>query len=136
MKNILVLILMLPFVFKAQKTMESKTLTPKNEIVYENKAKQKAYTKIQGLRKQVINGTSIKTLAALYSDDPGSAKEGGLIQNIAKGMMVPAFEKVLFSLKLNQISEVFETEYGFHFIVLVAQNGSLVDCRHILIMPK
>ena len=67
---------------------------------------------------------------------PGSAKEGGLYKDIAEGVMVPEFEKAAFSLKPGEISEVFETQYGFHFVQLVSAHNGLVDIRHILIIPK
>ena len=50
--------------------------------------------------------------------------------------MVKEFESIAFSLKPGEISKVFETQYGFHFIQLVALHGALVDVRHILVMPK
>jgi peptidyl-prolyl cis-trans isomerase SurA len=78
----------------------------------------------------------MSTLARLYSDDQASAKEGGLISNVARGMMEPAFEAVAFRLKNGEISNVFETSYGYHFIELVQRKGEMVDVRHILIMPK
>jgi peptidyl-prolyl cis-trans isomerase SurA len=72
----------------------------------------------------------------LYSEDPGSAKEGGLITNVFKGQMAPEFEATAFRLKVGEISNVFETSYGYHFIQLVARKGDLLDLRHILIIPK
>lgn len=48
-------------------------------------------------------------------------------------MMVPEFEKVAFSLKPNEISEVFETEFGFHFIQLVSRKADVLTLRHVLI---
>ena len=75
-------------------------------------------------------------MARLYSEDPGSAAKGGLYNNVARGLMDPAFEAVAFRLKKGEISNVFETSYGFHFIELVQRKGDLLDLRHILIMPK
>lgn len=75
-------------------------------------------------------------MARLYSEDPGSAKDGGLITNVAKNMMDPSFEAVAFRLKKGEISNVFESMFGFHFIELVERRGELLDLRHILIMPK
>jgi peptidyl-prolyl cis-trans isomerase SurA len=78
----------------------------------------------------------MKTMARLYSEDPGSAKEGGFIPNVAKNMMDPAFEAVAFRLKKGEISTVFESSFGYHFIELVDRRGDLLDLRHILVMPK
>jgi len=99
--------------------------------------KQEAKELIESYRERVINGkSSMTTLARLYSEDPGSAAKGGLYNNVARGLMDPAFEAVAFRLKKGEISNVFETSYGFHFIELVQRKGDLLDLRHILIMPK
>jgi peptidyl-prolyl cis-trans isomerase SurA len=85
-------------------------------------------------RQRVLRGESMASLAKLYSEDPGSASNGGQYDGIVKGMMVPEFEKVAFSLvKPGDISEVFETEYGFHFIQLISRKGETLSLRHLLI---
>jgi len=99
-------------------------------------AKQIAREQLETYRKRVLNGESMSVLAALYSEDPGSAKNGGKYENVARGMMVPEFEAVAFKLKPGEVSEIFETPYGYHFIQLIARKGELVDLRHILIIPK
>lgn len=99
-------------------------------------AKQLAREQLETYRKRVLNGENMSVLAALYSEDPGSAKNGGKYENVSRGMMVPEFEAVAFKLKPGEVSEVFETAYGYHFIQLIARKGELVDLRHILIIPK
>lgn len=99
-------------------------------------AKQLAREQLESYRKRVLNGESMSVLAALYSEDPGSAKNGGKYENVARGMMVPEFEAVAFKLKPGEVSDIFETPYGYHFIQLIARKGELVDLRHILIIPK
>lgn len=84
-------------------------------------------------RQRVLRGESMSTIAKLYSEDPGSANNGGLYNNIVRGMMVPEFDKVAFSLKPNEISEVFETQFGFHFIQLISRKGETINLRHLLI---
>lgn len=101
-----------------------------------DEAKKMAREKLQGYRDRVAKGESMSVLAALYSEDPGSSKQGGRIDNVARGIMVPEFESIAFRLKNGEISEIFETPYGFHFIELIARRGELVDLRHILISPK
>ncbi len=103
---------------------------------YSAEAKNKAKAKIEGYRLRVLKGEKMKDLAALYSQDPGSAKNGGMYYGVKKGVMDPAFENVAFSLKQGQISPVFETIYGYHFIQLVQKRGDVLDLRHILIVPK
>lgn len=84
-------------------------------------------------RQRVLRGESMSSIAKLYSEDIGSAINGGLYNNIVRGMMVPEFDKVAFSLKPNEISEVFETQFGFHFIQLISRKGGTISFRHLLI---
>jgi len=103
---------------------------------YSEEAKIFAKDQCEEYRQRVIGGESMITLARLYSEDPGSAKEGGLIANVFRGQMTPEFEAVAFRLKSGEISSVFETPYGYHFMQLVARKGDLLDLRHILIIPR
>ena len=104
---------------------------------YSAEAKTEAKELLESYRQRVLSGkSSMTTMARLYSEDPGSAKDGGLITNVAKNMMDPSFEAVAFRLKKGEISNVFESMFGFHFIELVERRGELLDLRHILIMPK
>lgn len=99
-------------------------------------AKEMVRQQLEGYRQRVINGESMSVLAALYSEDPGSAKNGGRYETVMRGQMVPEFEAVAFRLKPGEVSEIFETTYGFHFIQLLARRGESVDVRHILMSPK
>ena len=125
----------------SNKTAEEKTTTEDSSAtnhapVISEASKKEAHDRLEGYRQRVLKGEDMAELAKQYSEDPGSAKEGGLYKDIAKGVMVPEFEKAAFSLKPGEISEVFETQYGFHFVQLVSAHDGLVDIRHILIMPK
>jgi len=71
--------------------------------------------------KQLRAGTNFATLAAQYSEDPGTKDNGGELPEFARGQMVPEFEAVAFSLTNNQISEVVTTMYGFHVLKLEAK---------------
>ena len=134
--------MLVPFVFKAQKPVENKTKSLKgttNEVSLSpiGKAKKEAKEKLEGYRQLVITGKkSMAAIAELYSEDPGSAKNGGEYDNITRGQFVPEFEKAAFSLKPGEISEVFETQYGFHFVQLIAMRGDTIDVRHVLVIPK
>lgn len=100
-------------------------------------ARKEAKETLESYRQRVIKGeVSISTIARLYSEDPGSAKDGGRYENVGRGVMDPSFEAVAFRLKKGEISNVFETPYGYHFIQLEQRKGELVDLRHVLIMPK
>ncbi len=133
--NKIFLILLIPVFVNAQKPIENKSkdsIVVKNESIFEPTPRQL----IEGYRQRVIKGEKMSDLARKYSQDPGSAKDGGMYLNVAKGTMVPQFEVVAFSLKAGEISEVFETQYGFHFIQLLSNHGETVDLRHLLIMFK
>ncbi|MDP3556559.1 MAG: peptidylprolyl isomerase [Bacteroidota bacterium] len=108
----------------------------KQNVDSTSNVKLNAKKQIEKYRARVIKDESMASLAILYSEDPGSAGEGGIYYNVARGVMDPKFESVAFSLKQGQISQVFETAYGFHFIQLVKIHGKLLDLRHILIIPK
>ncbi len=100
-------------------------------------SEEEARTLIESYRQRVMNGESMETMAILYSEDPGSAAKGGIYKNLAKGKFVMEFEKVAFGLNNpGEISEVFKTEFGYHFIQLVARKGETVDVRHILLKTK
>lgn len=100
-------------------------------------AKQEARARLEGYRQRVLKGeSSISTLAALYTEDPGSAKTGGLYTGIMRGRFVPEFEAIAFRLKPGEVSEIFETQFGLHFMQLVARRGEMVDVRHLLVTPK
>lgn len=100
------------------------------------KDKKRAFNKLADIRKKIIkNGKSFSTQARIHSMDPGSATEGGKI-NATRGMMVPQFEAAVFSLDKNGISDVFETNYGYHIVQLLDRKGDDYSCRHILIIPE
>ncbi len=99
-------------------------------------AKLAAREKIEEIRKRILNGESFSTLAVLYSDDQGSAIKGGELGFTGRAEFVPEFSAVAFSLKGNEISEVVETEFGYHIIQLIKREGEKVNVRHILIKPK
>jgi peptidyl-prolyl cis-trans isomerase SurA len=114
--------------------MELEQLVRKPPVNKEEKLKTKQT--LETYRQRVLKGESMITLAALYSEDPGSSKQGGLIENIFRGQMVPEFEATAYKLKAGEVSEVFETPYGYHFIQMVARRGEILDLRHILLSPK
>lgn len=100
-------------------------------------AKKEAKTKIESIRERIMKGeSSFTAMAALYSEDPGSASKGGLYEHIQRGQFVPEWDAWAFRLKPNEISDVFETVYGFFVIQLLERRGDEVDARSLLIAPK
>ena len=100
-------------------------------------AKKDAKEKIEGIRKRIMKGeSSFTAMAALYSEDPGSANKGGFYEHIQRGQFVPEWDAWAFKLKPNEISEVFETVYGYFIVQLIERRGNEVDARSLLVSPK
>lgn len=87
------------------------------------------------LRKRILEGEKFTTLAVLYSEGP-SAPQGGEIGFLGKGEMDPAYAKAAFSLKVDGISTIVESSFGFHIIQLIERRDDRVNTRHILMRPK
>ena len=99
--------------------------------------RQKALDKIKILREKVINGTeTFADIATKNSQDPGSAARGGDLGFAKRGVYVPEFEATVFSLAKDEISDIIETEFGYHFIQLIERRGNSVRARHVLIKPE
>ena len=92
--------------------------------------------KLEKLKDRINKGESFGTLAILYSEDPGSSRNGGLYTAIKRGMFVKEFEAVMFGLEEGEVSDVFKTEYGYHIALLEERREGEVDIRHILMSPK
>ncbi len=92
--------------------------------------------KLENLRQRILKGENFSTLAVLYSDDKASAKNGGELGFINKGDLVKEFAATAYTLKEGEISDIVETEFGYHIIQLIEKRGSQVNVRHILMIPK
>ena len=89
------------------------------------------------IRKRILEGeSSFATMAVLYSEDPGSARQGGELGFAGKGVYATEFENVAFNLRDGEISDVVETQFGFHIIQLIERRGETINCRHILLTAK
>lgn len=99
-------------------------------------AKQRVRETLLDMREQVINGTAnFETLARLYSID-GSAAQGGELPPFTKNQMIEPFATAAAKLKPGQVSEVVETENGFHIIQMIDKMGDRYHVRHILMQPQ
>ncbi|TDO94554.1 peptidylprolyl isomerase [Flavobacterium sp. 245] len=109
------------------------------QIVVEPKVskedKQKVIDRLNAIRQDVIGGSSFATKAVLYSQDPGSSSNGGYYKMTRKTPFLKEFKDVAFSLQEGEISQPFETIYGFHIIMIDKIKGQEVELRHILISP-
>lgn len=123
----------IPFV-ETEVEVQIVTNSPRIPIEDINKVKDdlREYTK------RVTEGsTSFGALARLYSEDPGSARQGGELDYTGRGMLDPAFAAVAFNLTdPKKVSKIVESEFGFHIIQLIDKRGDKIKCRHILRKPK
>ncbi|MCG6913346.1 peptidylprolyl isomerase [bacterium BMS3Abin03] len=98
-----------------------------------SQVKKKARELAEALLDSLKAGADFATLAKKYSDDPGSASQGGDLGFVKRGMFYPEFEAAAFSLNVNEISGVVESPVGFHIIQLLERRGESIHTRHILI---
>lgn len=98
--------------------------------------KQQYRDRAEELRKQVAEGSDFATIARLYSQDPGSAPYGGDLGFNTRDGFVKEFSAVAFRLKPGELSPVFESEFGFHFLEVLERRGEEVRTRHILIQIR
>lgn len=117
-------------------TVEVQIVTMEPRIPFEEtdaiKARLRQYTE------DINNGKyEFSTLARLYSEDVASAMHGGEMGFMGKGTLLPEFANVAFNLNdPKKVSQIVQTEYGFHIIQLIEKRGDRVNCRHILLKPK
>ncbi|MGB3617793.1 MAG: peptidylprolyl isomerase [Catalinimonas sp.] len=98
--------------------------------------KQAVREKLLALRKRIQAGEDFAALAEQYSQDPGSAKNGGDLGFWGRGAMVPEFEGAALNLKVGQMSNPVESAFGFHLIRLEERKGTEYRARHILMKPE
>ncbi|GGG74280.1 peptidylprolyl isomerase [Parapedobacter pyrenivorans] len=98
--------------------------------------KQQFRDRAEELRSQVQEGTDFATVARLYSQDGGSAPYGGDLGFHTRDMMVKEYTAMAFRMKPGELSPVFESEHGFHFLEVLERRGEEVRTRHILVQIK
>ena len=110
------------------------TMAPRIEQEEINRVK----NDLRDYTERVTNGTtSFATLARMYSEDPGSARQGGELGYMGRGVLDPTFANVAFNLSdPKKISKIVETEFGYHIIQLIDRRGDRINVRHILRKPK
>ena len=101
------------------------------------KAKQDAINRLKVIRTDIVdNGSSFATKAVLYSKD-GTRSKGGVIEGVRKDSpMAKEFKDMAFSLQEGEVSDPFETEFGFHLLKVDRIRGQQLDVRHIIIFPE
>jgi len=99
-------------------------------LMMTTKLRDETFTKkeLEEVRARVVNGEDFSLLAKEYSEDPGSASRGGELDWLSLGKTAPAFEKMMLESPVNEISPVFESEFGFHFLqVLETRTEDLTE---------
>ena len=114
--------------------VEMAQIVVKPEIPQEEK--DEIINRLKEMREDVVeNGASFNTKAVLYSQDPGSKSSGGKISLSRKDPYVKEFKDAAFSLQEGEVSQPFETIFGFHILTVDKIRGQQVDVRHILLIP-
>ncbi len=101
-----------------------------------DRVKKAAYDLAKKLLDSLKNGADFAELAKKYSDDPGSAAQGGDLGYVKRGVFFPEFEAAAFSLQPGELSKVVESPVGYHIIQLLERRGEGIGTRHILIKIK
>lgn len=105
--------------------------------IYPGKKEEKdAKTRADSILKCLRDGEDFEELAFTCSDDHGSASSGGMLGFIQRGDFIKRFEEVAFSLEKGEISDVINSEFGYHIIQQIDRKGEKIKVRHILIKLK
>ncbi len=99
-------------------------------------AKFRVKERLLELRERILKGERFSTLAVAYSEDHASARKGGELGFRSREELVKPFADVAFNLKEGQVSQIVETEYGFHIIQMIEKKENQVNVRHILLKPQ
>ncbi len=118
--------------FGAEMEVSQIVVTPK----VSEEEKQRVVNRLKEIKSEVLAGASFKTRAVIYTDDRASSASGGFYKINRKTQFVKEFKDVAFSMSEGEISDPFETEFGYHIIMVEKIKGQEVELRHILMMPK
>jgi peptidyl-prolyl cis-trans isomerase SurA len=99
-------------------------------------AKKEYFDKAQQILDSIKAGADFAELAKRYSEDPGSAAQGGDLGFVKRGVFYPEFEAAAFRLQQSELSDVVESPVGFHIIQMLERRGESINTRHILIKIK
>lgn len=84
-----------------------------------------AKTKIEGYRTEINNGLDFAEAAKKYSEDTGSAEQGGKLEPFSEGEMVPEFSKAAFAANIGEVTEPIKTDFGWHIIKVEKKTGKI-----------
>ena len=103
------------------------------EIKPSEESLKKALNKTQDIRDEIVAGLSFADAAKKYSEDIQSGENGGNLGYVPRGTFVQEFDKMVFTLDPNILSEPVKTQFGYHLIEVLQRSGEKVNARHILI---
>jgi len=106
------------------------------EIKPSEESNKKSFEEAMDIRNKIVNGLSFDEAAKLYSADPGSKDQGGNLGYVPRGTFVKEFDRVVFTIEKNILTEPIKTKYGHHLIEVLERTGEKVLARHILIRTK
>lgn len=99
--------------------------------------KENMFAKLRKMKQDIFDGNAdFATLAKQYSEDPGSGPQGGDLGFFRRGELAPEYEATALGLRLGEISDPVETDFGIHMIQLLENRGTTFNTRHILLIPK
>ena len=98
-----------------------------------NSQKEETKRKLTDLRERILAGENFNELAVKNSEDPSAQYNGGEMGYVGRGAMVPQYEAMAFKIKVGEISQPFESPFGFHILQLLDRRGNEYNSRHILI---
>jgi parvulin-like peptidyl-prolyl isomerase len=126
-----------------KKLMQIKSVTVRHILLktinLNEKEKKQKRSELEKILERVNKGESFSNLAKTYSEDPGSSKNGGLIKNIKPGDMLKPFDEISFSLAIGEISEIFETQFGYHILTVIdrkKENRSPAEIKNEILETK
>jgi peptidyl-prolyl cis-trans isomerase SurA len=103
---------------------------------FDGESKREAREYLEDVRKEILEEDKDFGFMAIEHSEGPSAPRGGHLGEIRRGQMVPEFEEMIYSMREGEVSEVFETDFGFHIAKVHKIKGQVVDGSHILRIPK
>ena len=108
------------------------TIKPVIDIEEENRVK----AQLRDIKERIENGANFATLAIMYSEEPGADRTGGELPFYGRGELDAAYAAAAFNLRPGRVSNVVQSDFGYHIIQLVDRQGEKIKTRHILMRPK
>ena len=106
------------------------------EIKPSEESEKESFEKAMKVKNEILSGLSFEEAAKKYSADPGSKDQGGNLGYVPRGTFVKEFDRVVFTVEKNILTEPIKTQYGYHLIEVLERTGEKVLSRHILIRTE